>query len=175
MSFEFSAGRFRLFDGADVTVDSDRQNFIVAQYKTGSFVIPPMPATGADDPQIYNLGAVSADATHVVGQFKLSQSTSYSAAGVVNNSWHLIGGTTVIYAGTSRMDNGGFSAQYRTQLTGTNEFAVYLDVTFYLSGARLYASVTRCQPNVVDGSGRGSFVTVNSTIEYHAFLVTFDN
>lgn len=173
---EWDGTDFRVVDDGQIVVDSGRQNFIVAGFASGSFVISPTATIDAYDPAlVYDRGAVPAGANVVAGQFQAVQSSPYSSAGLVNGCWHQIGGTTPIYASRARMWPGGFDARYEIYLTGTLDTSIYIDITWQIASGRLQAIVSRYYPFDPDNGVRPPLLRFPITINYHAFLVTFDN
>lgn len=176
MSHSFTGGVFRAFDGATVAIDSSRQNMVVCDFKTGSFVIPQVSANGEQATTEVDLGAVNAAATDLAGQFRCTQSATYSGAGVVDGKWHQIGGTTTLFASYAKLYPDSLTTRYETYLTATfSDLAVYIDVTFYLSGGHLWASHKRFAPYFASGSSPSPVVSVNTTVTYFAILLSFDN
>lgn len=176
-SCEWDGTDFRIVNDGTVVIDSGRQNYIIANYKTGSFTIQPTSTIDAYDPALeFDLGAVSPLARLVSGQFIAVQSSPYTDVGLVNGYWHQIGGTTPIYAGRHRMWPGGSTdPRYRMHLTGTLDSASYMDITWLIESSRLKAIVSRYYPFDPDNGTRPPFLRFPITVTYHAFCETFDN
>lgn len=173
---EFDGTDFRVLDGSTVIIDSGRQNFIVAGFRSGSFVINPTATIDAYDPAlVFDLGAVPPQATICAGQFQAVQSAGYTGAGIIPGYWHQIGGTTPMFAGRYRMFPGGFDARYQIYTTGTSDFSAYIDITWEIVSSRFRAVVSRYYPFDPDNGVRPPLLRSPITVNYHAFFVTFDN
>lgn len=180
MPCEFDGANFRAYDGAVVAIDSAWKTLVVSDYKAGSFVIPGVTTVDIYEPsRLFDLGPVNASATHVCGQFKVSQASAYQNAGVIDGAWHLVGGTTPVWVGEHKMEYDSLNIRYQMASSAATSFewetASYVDVTFEIVSARLRAVVSRYYPPDPEFQLKPALLRNPATVTYHVFCVSFDN
>lgn len=97
MSIVIGAGYMRVTDGAHVVFDSRDKLFHILTEKSGSASVGLMGWGGQGTPAYRNtnvdLGAVDANATHIIGAGKLTYSTGDTA--LPAGFWYMLGGSIV--------------------------------------------------------------------------------
>lgn len=178
MSFEFDplTGAKFLRDGV-VVWDSAAQHPVHFETVSGSFQIKLSNDLGARQLPVDVIETVvlktglSPLLTHVDGTAKLTWSGGpYAAFGVVDGSYHNIGGTVFIF-GTEEIMNP--SGAYTTYLTGFATFATAIAMTFKVSGGTLSVEIDRHVPGYgPDDPLPGGMGTM--TVSYIAYLSTLN-
>ena len=153
-----------------VSFDTDRPNFVITDFKSGSFTIGDLPKSGVITTLKRDLGAVTPVANIVVGNLIISGVSS----GTLYTQWSSLGGTNILSMGYGKMFPDSIDPRWQTYITGIPDLCVGIASTFYVQSNRLYCDVERYSPFFVDDGGAVPPNIGGRTLRYFAFCGFFN-